>query len=144
MPSAHLIHSAVLALAIAVTVCATGVWSLFAVPSLVLIYVGAIYRECPYRTEIVFLSLFSAYLMLGYTGIWWWHVPNWIGPGVLFVLPLIATGTFVVAGLVSRRKASAGEPGAVRSRVSSGTLVVALLLAPFWVFAAALARLIWK
>lgn len=153
MKSADVVHIVVLACAAAVVAYATGAWALVAVPTLICLYVATIYRRCPFRTELILLSLFSAHFMLVYTGICSlplfasaseWHLPSRSVAGLLFVLPLVAVGAFVISALRSRPSASVGGMAARGIKLSSGNLAVALLLAPAWAFAAALAWQAWK
>jgi len=126
--------------------------ALVAVPALVGFYVAAIYKRCPFRTEVIFLSLFSAYFMLAYIAIWLLyvlrasgtHVASNVAACVLFVLPLITVGVFVVSGLGSRANASIGTAATQRVKWRSGNLIVAFLLAPAWAYAAVLVWLAWK
>lgn len=152
MRSEHISNIAVLACAVSVVAYATGRLALVAVPVLVGFYVAAIYKRCPFRTEVIFLSLFSAYFVLAYIAIWLLFVlrasgtqiASNVAAGVLFVLPLIAVGVFVVSGLGSRANASVGTSSTQRVKWRSGNLIVVGLLAPAWVYAAVLTWLAWK
>ncbi len=152
MRSEHISNIAVLACAVSVVAYAAGPLALVAVPALVGFYVAAIYKRCPFRTEVIFLSLFSAYFMLAYIAIWLLYVlrasgtliASNVAAGMLFVLPLITVGVFVVSGLGSRANASIGTSATQRVKWRSGNLIVAFLLAPAWAYAAVLAWLAWK
>ena len=152
MRSEHISNIAVLACAVSVVAYATGRLALVAVPVLVGFYVAAIYNRCPFRTEVIFLSLFSAYFVLAYIAIWLlfvlrasgMQIASDVAAGVLFVLPLIAVGVFVVSGLGSRANASVGTSSTQRVKWRSGNLIVVGLLAPAWVYAAVLTWLAWK
>ena len=149
-PAANQIHAALLALAVLLTAYATGFFALAFVPLLVLLYVGVFYRMCPYRTEIVCACLFGAHLGIAYTGVWlivaWelfgresqkWFAMLVAGAFMLLAFAPIAAGA--IAGVRWWLRRSRGQSVPPKAGVATGVIIVALLLAPAWFLAAALA-----
>ena len=59
-----LIHLVVLAMIAMLAVAVSGSYAFVLVPLLTMAYLGAVWRACRYRTEAIFVCLYSAYLAL--------------------------------------------------------------------------------
>jgi hypothetical protein len=154
-PTANQIHAAILVGGVLLTAYATGIFALALVPLIILLYVGVFYRTCPYRTEIVFACLFGSYLGLAYTGLWFlvWLATfgsashKWFSRFVaaaFILLPFVPIAGVIIAGVPSWLSRSRGQAAAPRAGVNTGVIVVTVLLAPAWFFAAALAWHSWQ
>lgn len=140
----HWAHIAALALIITAAIIATGPWAVVAVPSVGALYVWAVYRKCPFRTETFFVCLYAAQLALLFSPMLW--APNFLEPTVapasasrsvsatasalLAAAPVLIIAGFAVAGLASRRRMDSNTAKPIWGLASSGTLVAALLLTP--------------
>lgn len=144
---AQRLHIVVLATVASCAAYSCGVLALVVIPLWVMLYLLFVYRKCPWRTEIIFLCLYGAELIVWFFFPWFVYVPllrfNWFNAilaGVFFAFPLLAVWTYSAAGVPTRPQTSGeGSRWAMRY-VSSGTIVAALMLSPSWILAFALAR----
>ena len=127
-------------------VAVSGRWAYVLVPSLVMLYVGGVWKRCPYRTEVIFLCLFFADLALVYTAMSSGpfesaaerqesispHARS-LMPIVFLAFPLMALLIIVWLFVASMTQRSRSNTAAEKPRsltLSSGYILVALLLTP--------------
>jgi hypothetical protein len=140
------IHLLVLAVVAVLVGAAFGLWAFVLVPSIAVIYVGGVWKRCPYRTEVIFFCLFFAYLALVYLVLSsgpFESSPDRresISPQARSLIPMLFLAPPLMALLVvvwlfvasmihrSRRCVAPEKPGSWA--LNSGHILVALLLAP--------------